>query len=120
MGGQVAKGDRRIIGVMLESNLVEGAPELVPGKPLVYGQSITDACIRIGRNSAATARACRRSSRRRIVGAAAVGRAKDSGAARLSGSIQQSTLNLFFEFGGPRASPARFALSRTFTRIKAI
>ena len=42
---QVAQGDRRIIGVMLESNLVAGAQKLVPGKELVYGQSITDACI---------------------------------------------------------------------------
>jgi 3-deoxy-7-phosphoheptulonate synthase len=30
---------------MLESNLVAGAQKLVPGKPLVYGQSITDACM---------------------------------------------------------------------------
>jgi 3-deoxy-7-phosphoheptulonate synthase len=30
---------------MLESNLVEGAQKMTPGKPLVYGQSITDACI---------------------------------------------------------------------------
>jgi 3-deoxy-7-phosphoheptulonate synthase len=42
---QIAAGDRRIMGVMLESNLVAGAQQLVPGKPLVYGQSITDACI---------------------------------------------------------------------------
>jgi len=42
---QIAKGERRIIGVMLESNLVAGAQKLVPGKSLVYGQSITDACI---------------------------------------------------------------------------
>ena len=42
---QIAAGERRIIGVMLESNLVAGAQKLVPGKPLVYGQSITDACI---------------------------------------------------------------------------
>jgi 3-deoxy-7-phosphoheptulonate synthase len=42
---QVAKGDRRIVGVMIESNLVAGAQKLVPGKKLVYGQSITDACI---------------------------------------------------------------------------
>jgi 3-deoxy-7-phosphoheptulonate synthase len=31
--------------VMLESNLVAGAQSLVAGKPLIYGQSITDACI---------------------------------------------------------------------------
>jgi 3-deoxy-7-phosphoheptulonate synthase len=43
--GQIAAGDQRIIGVMLESNLVAGAQKLLHGKPLVYGQSITDACI---------------------------------------------------------------------------
>ncbi len=42
---QVAAGNRNILGVMIESNLVSGAQKLVPGKPLVYGQSITDACI---------------------------------------------------------------------------
>ncbi len=42
---QLAGGERRIIGVMLESNLVAGAQKHVPGQPLVYGQSITDACI---------------------------------------------------------------------------
>jgi len=45
IAGQIAEGNRNIIGVMLESNLVEGAQKLVPGKTLVYGQSITDACI---------------------------------------------------------------------------
>jgi 3-deoxy-7-phosphoheptulonate synthase len=42
---QIAQGDRRIMGVMLESNLVAGAQKLEPGKKLVYGQSITDGCI---------------------------------------------------------------------------
>jgi len=45
VAAQIAAGDKRIIGVMLESNLVAGAQKLIPGKPLVYGQSITDACI---------------------------------------------------------------------------
>jgi 3-deoxy-7-phosphoheptulonate synthase len=48
VAGQVAAGDKRIMGVMIESNLVAGAQPLVPGEPLdklVYGQSITDACI---------------------------------------------------------------------------
>jgi 3-deoxy-7-phosphoheptulonate synthase len=45
VAAQIAAGDRRILGVMIESNLVAGAQTLVPGKPLVYGQSITDACI---------------------------------------------------------------------------
>lgn len=42
---QIAGGDRRIMGAMIESNLVAGAQSLVNGKALVYGQSITDACI---------------------------------------------------------------------------
>lgn len=42
---QLEAGDRRIGGVMLESHLVAGRQDLVPGKPLVYGQSITDGCI---------------------------------------------------------------------------
>jgi len=45
VASQIAAGDRRIVGVMLESNLVAGAQKLVPGKPLTYGQSITDGCI---------------------------------------------------------------------------
>ncbi len=45
IAAQVAAGNRKIVGVMLESNLVAGAQKLVPGQPLVYGQSITDACI---------------------------------------------------------------------------
>ena len=42
---QIEAGDSRIGGLMVESHLVAGRQDLVPGKPLVYGQSITDACI---------------------------------------------------------------------------
>lgn len=42
---QVRRGNRAIIGVMLESFLVEGRQNVVPGQPLTYGQSITDACM---------------------------------------------------------------------------
>src|SRR3954470_6123803 len=42
---QVASGSWQIFGVMLESHLVEGRQNYVPGRPAVYGQSITDACI---------------------------------------------------------------------------
>ncbi|TGD74696.1 3-deoxy-7-phosphoheptulonate synthase [Mangrovimicrobium sediminis] len=42
---QVARGSRAIMGIMLESNLVEGRQDVVPGQALTYGQSITDACI---------------------------------------------------------------------------
>jgi 3-deoxy-7-phosphoheptulonate synthase len=45
IAGQIARGGRNIIGVMLESNLMAGAQKPEPGKPLVYGQSITDACL---------------------------------------------------------------------------
>jgi 3-deoxy-7-phosphoheptulonate synthase len=45
VAAQIAAGDKRIMGVMIESNLVAGAQPLVPGQPLVYGQSVTDACI---------------------------------------------------------------------------
>ena len=42
---QLAAGDDRIFGVMIESNLVAGRQDLVVGQPLTYGQSITDGCI---------------------------------------------------------------------------
>ena len=45
VAAQVAGGDRRIIGLMLESHLNEGRQDLVAGEPLRYGVSITDACI---------------------------------------------------------------------------
>ncbi|HZR87786.1 MAG TPA: 3-deoxy-7-phosphoheptulonate synthase [Bradyrhizobium sp.] len=45
IAGQVARGEHRIMGVMIESNLVAGRQDVQPGKPLAYGQSITDGCI---------------------------------------------------------------------------
>jgi 3-deoxy-7-phosphoheptulonate synthase len=42
---QISNGEQRITGVMIESNLVAGRQDVVPGKPLTYGQSITDGCI---------------------------------------------------------------------------
>ena len=42
---QVATGDARLIGIMVESHLKAGRQDLIPGKPLVYGQSVTDACL---------------------------------------------------------------------------
>lgn len=42
---QIAAGDKRIIGVMLESHLVAGRQDVIPDTPLIYGQSITDACM---------------------------------------------------------------------------
>ena len=45
VAGQVAAGQRAIIGVMLESHLVAGTQSVKPGQPLTYGQSNTDACL---------------------------------------------------------------------------
>jgi 3-deoxy-7-phosphoheptulonate synthase len=42
---QIESGERRIIGMMVESNLLAGRQDLIPGAHLVYGRSITDACI---------------------------------------------------------------------------
>jgi len=42
---QVAGGERRVVGLMVESNLVEGRQEIQPGKPLRFGQSVTDGCL---------------------------------------------------------------------------
>jgi 3-deoxy-7-phosphoheptulonate synthase len=45
IAGQIAAGDTRIIGLMIESHLVAGRQDLIPGKELTYGQSVTDGCI---------------------------------------------------------------------------
>jgi 3-deoxy-7-phosphoheptulonate synthase len=45
VAAQVGAGSRDVIGVMLESHLVEGRQDLAPGRALTYGQSITDACL---------------------------------------------------------------------------
>ena len=45
VAGQIAGGEGRIFGVMAESHLKAGRQDLVPGKELIYGMSITDGCI---------------------------------------------------------------------------
>ena len=45
VASQIANGDVRIIGAMVESHLVEGRQNVEGDKPLVYGQSITDPCL---------------------------------------------------------------------------
>ena len=42
---QVERGEHNIAGVMIESNLLAGRQDIVAGKPLEYGKSVTDACI---------------------------------------------------------------------------
>ena len=45
VASQIADGENRIMGVMIESHLVEGRQDVIAGQSLTYGQSITDACI---------------------------------------------------------------------------
>jgi 3-deoxy-7-phosphoheptulonate synthase len=45
VAAQVAAGDARITGVMIESHLEEGRQDIVPGQSLQPGVSVTDACI---------------------------------------------------------------------------
>ncbi|WP_306699649.1 3-deoxy-7-phosphoheptulonate synthase AroG [Thioalkalivibrio sp. HK1] len=45
VAGQIADGQQAVMGVMIESNLVAGRQDNVEGQALVYGQSITDACL---------------------------------------------------------------------------
>jgi 3-deoxy-7-phosphoheptulonate synthase len=45
VASQISGGERRVIGVMIESNLVAGRQDVLPGTALTYGQSITDGCI---------------------------------------------------------------------------
>jgi len=45
IAAQIAGGERRIVGTMVESHLVEGRQDIAPGKALQYGQSVTDACL---------------------------------------------------------------------------
>jgi 3-deoxy-7-phosphoheptulonate synthase len=45
VAGQIANGDHRIMGVMIESHLKAGNQQVIEGQELVYGQSITDGCL---------------------------------------------------------------------------
>ena len=45
VGSQIAHGETRVMGLMIESHLVAGRQDLIAGQPLVYGQSVTDGCI---------------------------------------------------------------------------
>ncbi len=45
VAAQIAGGEKRITGIMIESHLNEGRQDIVPGTPLKHGVSVTDACI---------------------------------------------------------------------------
>ena len=65
VAAQVAQGEGGIVGVMIESFIAEGRQELRDPKQLVYGQSVTDAClgweatVPVLRDLAAAVRTCR-------------------------------------------------------------
>ena len=63
---QLAGGEARIIGVMVESHLNAGRQDLLPGKPLEYGVSITDACLGWAETAELLARLAEAVRRRRI------------------------------------------------------
>jgi len=67
---QLSGGEARIVGAMIESNLVAGRQDVLPGVTLTYGQSITDGCIDwnttvLALNELADAVAARRQARQR-------------------------------------------------------
>jgi len=45
VAAQMAAGEDRIFGAMIESHLKEGRQDLLPGRPLEFGVSVTDACL---------------------------------------------------------------------------
>jgi 3-deoxy-7-phosphoheptulonate synthase len=61
---QIASGSHHIVGAMVESHLVEGRQDYVPGQPAVYGQSITDACISLDQTAPLLEQLARAQSRR--------------------------------------------------------
>ncbi|MDI1249394.1 MAG: 3-deoxy-7-phosphoheptulonate synthase [Lacunisphaera sp.] len=67
LAAQVAGGARAIIGFMLESNLVGGAQAHTPGRPLTYGQSITDGCLSLAETGPVLEQLAQAAARRREV-----------------------------------------------------
>ncbi|WP_422667082.1 3-deoxy-7-phosphoheptulonate synthase [Buchnera aphidicola] len=45
VSNQIIEGEKSIFGVMIESFLEEGSQTVIPNQPLIYGKSITDACL---------------------------------------------------------------------------
>lgn len=45
LAASIAAGQDRLVGIMAESFLVPGSQKIIPGTPLAYGQSVTDACM---------------------------------------------------------------------------
>lgn len=69
IAARIETGERRIVGLMVESHLVAGRQDLVPGRALAYGQSITDACLDWDSSVRVLERLARAVERRRDAGA---------------------------------------------------
>jgi 3-deoxy-7-phosphoheptulonate synthase len=74
---RIAAGERRILGVMVESHLLGGRQELQPGQPLRYGQSITDGCLDWDSSVQVLQRLAQAVRQRRVVAAAALPSAEE-------------------------------------------
>jgi 3-deoxy-7-phosphoheptulonate synthase len=82
IAAQLAGGEGRVIGVMIESHLVAGRQDLLEGRAVVYGQSVTDGCI--GWDDSVTALEILAQAVRRRRSARGAGQNGSSGAARLA------------------------------------
>ena len=80
IAAQIEAADGRIGGVMIESNLVAGRQDLVPGRPLLYGQSVTDGCIDWASSVKVLERLARAIAHRRAARSGAARKLRSSGA----------------------------------------
>ena len=95
VSAQIEAGEQRIIGLMVESNLLGGRQDLIAGTPLIYGRSITDACLDWEKTVGVLERlACAVEGRRRWLALAARNAATPLGSSadRRAGTIAKSPL----------------------------
>jgi 3-deoxy-7-phosphoheptulonate synthase len=69
VAAQLERGSDVILGVMLESHLVAGRQDLVAGRALCYGQSITDACVDLATTERVLERLAHAARKRRMANA---------------------------------------------------
>ena len=116
---QVAAGSWQVFGAMLESHLVEGRQDYVPGQPSVYGQSITDAVPVAGPDGAAPRAAGRRAAeaRHRALTRSALTRGMADGrTVGLSGRFSSTRLPYIYHLPPSIQNPTPFVF--VLTRIR--
>jgi 3-deoxy-7-phosphoheptulonate synthase len=84
IAAQIEAGETRIIGIMVESHLMAGRQDLIPGQPLIVGQSITDGCIDWDCSVQVLERLALAVRRRRLIARAEHGRRSGAAAAVLA------------------------------------